>query len=85
MARGGVCQCTEYSCPVLRERVFTYAFKAYLLIKLIDDAFCPFEVQVSGFGRSVDICELNADLAHKQPVVLIGPVDSWTVYIIHLF
>ena len=54
----------ECSCPVLHDCVFTYAFMAYLLIKLIDDAFCPFEVQVTGFGRSVDVCKLNADLAH---------------------
>jgi len=58
---------------------------AYLLIELIDDAFCPFEVQVAGFRRPVDVCQLNADLAHQQAVVLIGPVDSWTVDVIHLF
>lgn len=57
----------------------------YLLIKLIDNAFCPLEVQIASFGGPVDVCQLNADLAHQQPVILISPVDSWTVHIIHLF
>lgn len=57
----------------------------YLLIKLIDNALCPLEVQVTHFGWSIDICQLNTDLANQQPVILIGPVNSWTVHIIHLF
>ncbi len=56
----------------------------YLLIKLIDDALCPLEVQVTDFGRSIDICQFDTHLANQQSVVLIGPVNSWTVHIVHL-
>lgn len=56
----------------------------HLLIKLIDDALCPLEVQVSDLGGPVDICQLDAHLAHQKSVVLVGPVDPGTVDIVHL-
>lgn len=57
----------------------------YLFVELIDDSFCPFEVQVTDFGWSIDICQLYAHLAHQQSIVLVGPINSWTVHIVHLF
>lgn len=60
------------------------ACSLYLLIKLINDALCPLEVQVTDFGRSIDICQLDTHLAHQQSVILIGPINTWTVHIIHL-
>lgn len=57
----------------------------YLLIKLVDYAFCPLEVNVPALGWPVDICKLNAHLADQQPIVLISPINSWAVHIIHLF
>lgn len=56
----------------------------YLLIKLIDDAFRPLKMEVTDFGWSIDICQLDTHLAHQESVVLVGPVDSWTVHIIYL-
>lgn len=56
----------------------------YLLIKLINNPSGPFEVQVPDLGRSIDICQLDTHLTHQQSVILIGPIDSWTVHIIHL-
>lgn len=56
----------------------------HLLIKLIDDALCPLEVQVTDLGGPIDICQLDTHLTHQKSVVLVGPVDSWTVDIIHL-
>ena len=58
---------------------------AHLFVELVHDAFRPLEVEVATFGGPVDVCQLNADLAHEQPVILVGPVNSWTVHIIHLF
>lgn len=55
-----------------------------LLIKLIHDALCPFEVKVADLGWSIDICYLNTHLAHKKSVILIGPINSRTVDVIHL-
>lgn len=57
----------------------------YLLIELIDDALGPLKVQVTDFGRPVDVCQLDTHLAHQQSVVLIGPVNSWAVHVVHLF
>lgn len=56
----------------------------YLFIKFIDDPFRPLQVQVTNFGRTIDVCQLNTHLAHEHPVVLIGPINSWTVHIVHL-
>lgn len=60
------------------------ACSLYLLIEFIDDAFCPLQVQVADFGRSIDVCQLDTHLAHQQSVILIGPINSRTVHIIHL-
>lgn len=48
----------------------------YLFIKLIDDAFCPLQVQVLAFGRPVDVGQFDAHLTDQQAVVLVGPVNS---------
>lgn len=56
----------------------------HLFIKLIDDALCPLEVQVPDLSGSIDICQLDAHLAHQKSVVLVGPINPWTVDIIHL-
>lgn len=47
----------------------------YLFIELIDDAFCPLQVQVFAFGRSIDVSQLDAHLTNQQAVVLVGPVN----------
>lgn len=60
------------------------ACSPYLLIKLVDYAFCPLDVQVPDFGWSIDVCQLDTHLAHKESVILIGPINSWTIHIIHL-
>lgn len=57
----------------------------YLLIKFIDNAFCPFQMQVPDFGWAVYICQLDAHLAHQEAVVFITPLYAITVHIIGLF
>lgn len=47
----------------------------YLFIELIDNAFCPLQVQVFAFGRPVDVCQFDAHLTNQQAVVLVGPVN----------
>lgn len=56
----------------------------HLLVKFIDDALCPLEVQVSDLGGSIDICQLDTHLAHQESVVLVGPVNSRTVDVVYL-
>lgn len=48
----------------------------YLFIKLIDDAFCPLQMQVFAFCRPIDVSQLDAHLTNQQAVVLVGPVNS---------
>lgn len=48
----------------------------HLFIKLIDDAFCPLQMQVFAFCRPIDVSQLDAHLTNQQAVVLIGPVNS---------
>lgn len=55
-----------------------------LLIKLVHDALRPLQVQVFVLQRPVDVGELDAHLTHKQPVVLIGPVDARGRIVAHL-
>lgn len=57
----------------------------YLLIKFIDNAFCPFQMQVPNFSRAVDICQFNTHLAYQQAVVFIAPLYTIAIYIIGLF
>lgn len=47
----------------------------YLLIKLVDDAFSPLQVQVFAFCRPVDVSQFDAHLTDQQAVVLVGPVN----------
>ena len=56
----------------------------YLFIEFIDDPFCPLQVQLLTFQWAVDVSQLDAHLAHQQPIVLIGPIDTRHSFITHL-
>lgn len=48
----------------------------YLFIKLIDNAFCPLQMQVLALCRPIDVSQFDAHLTNQQTVVLVGPVNS---------
>lgn len=61
-----------------------YTFNTYLFIKFINNAFCPFQMQLSNFCWTIDICQFDAYLTDKQPIIFIAPFYTMTVDIISL-
>ena len=59
-------------------------FGTDLLVELVHNALGPLEVQVFAFEGPVDVGQLDAHLAHQEPVVLVGPVDARTPIITNL-
>ena len=56
----------------------------YLLVELVDDAIGPLQVQLFTLQWTIDICQLDAHLAHQETVVFIGPIDTGHALFAHL-
>lgn len=57
----------------------------YLLIKLIDNAFCPLQMQVPNFCWAIYICQFDAHLAYQEAITFTTPFYTITINIISLF
>jgi len=55
-----------------------------LFVELVDDPLGPLQVQLLTLQRTVDVCQLDAHLAHQETVILIGPIDAGHALVAHL-